>query len=282
MTSEPGKATLLAILNEVRAGREDVKAAVTDHEARIRVLERKNMKVSAVVSGIVSIIVALATLFAGGCVPAPTASTLSREATVQVEVVGLTEYGVAGWSGTGWYIADHILATAGHVCEGSTLYTTYSTSDGQDATVIYDHDTYGVDDVCLLYVDKPGKVLGIGAMPADGDLVMYTGYPSGTRGTYHGEVSGIEEDGTILVSIAAYGGASGSAVLDEETGRVIGMLVLGDFRFTHHVWLVPPASLIAARDFARDYLDKLRDEPWTTVTNTLINGALETWDDAGQ
>ena len=258
---EPGKATLLAILNEVRASRADVKAAVADHEARIRVLERKNMKVSAVVSGVVSIIVALAALFGTGCAaPRVNAGTLSREATTQVRAVGLTPYGVRGWSGTGWYIASEgdrsVIATAGHVC-ASEMLTLYEVSDGTLALPIYDHDE-DANDVCLLEVMTKSRPLKLGSVPDIGDAVTYTGYPDGVLGTYHGEVSGIDpEDGLVLVSIPAYFGASGSAVLDDKTGRVVGMLVMGDPNFPGHAWLVGVDRLKEARDFANDYLETL-------------------------
>lgn len=276
---EPGKATLLAILNEVRAAREDIKDSVADHETRIRALERKNMKASAVVSGVVSIVVALATLFASGCVPAKSANTMSRESSLQVQAVGLTDYGLAGWSGTGWYIATDgqysVIATAGHVCEGSSLTSMYGTSDGNDAIVIYDHDEYQVDDVCLLLVEAKGIPLRIGGVPAEDARLTYTGYPNGTRGTYHGEVSGFSEGGVVDVSIPAYYGSSGSAVLDDSTGTVIGMLVTGDTQFTQHASLVGAAALHRAQDFATDFLKRLRSEPWSTVVNTLVTGALD-------
>ncbi len=280
---EPGKATLLAILNEVKAGREDVKAAVTDHEDRIRVLERKNMKVSAVVSGIVSVIVALATLFAGGCAHSKSANTLSREATIRVDAVGITDFGFGAWAGTGWYIATDgqysVIATAGHVCEGSSITTLYGTSDGHDAVVIYDHDESQVDDTCLLLVKGAHAPLSIGGVPAGDAKVTYTGYPNGTRGTYHGEVAGVRDNGVVDVSVPAYFGSSGSAVLDDSTGKVIGMLVTGDTEFTHHASLVGSAALHRAQDFAKDYLKRLRADPWDTVVGTLVTAALDTGED---
>lgn len=260
--TEPGKATLVAILNEVRAGRAENMARVNDHEARIRVLERKNMAASAIVSGVVSVIVALVAAFGAGCaVPQKDPGTLSREATVEIEVVSLSWGGGSGsGSGTGWYIATDgersIIATAGHVCDtGPEDAVVYTTSDGAVAFPIYDHDEWKTDDVCLLQVFRASRPLRVGGVPDLGDKVFYTGYPAGTLGTYHGEVSAVEEEGVVLVSVPTYPGASGSAVMDESTGRVVGMLVVVDTYFYHHAWCVGSAALHRARDFAVDYLD---------------------------
>lgn len=280
---EPGKATLLAIFQVVKATRDDLHAFREDHELRLRALERKRTLVAGISGAVASVIVALIAAFLGGCVPAQSASMLSREATVEVEAVGITPYGIAGWSGTGWYIASNerygVLATAGHVCGGSSISTLYTTSAGETAQVIYDHDVQGTDDVCLMLVPSPGRVLRIGGVPDVGDAVVYTGYPDGVIGTYHGEVSGVDPDGQVLVSIAGYGGSSGAAVLDNTTGDVVGMLVMGDYRFTHHVWLVGTASLYRAQQYARDFLYRLRVDPWATVTATLVQGALDTFPD---
>ncbi len=174
-------------------------------------------------------------------------------ATVEVEMVWV---GVGDGSATAWYIAGNehfgVVATAGHVCEDFFVYTL---SDGNVALPVgYDHDEAETDDVCLLFTLAPAPaVLELATTPAKvGDQVDYYGYPSGERAHFYGEVSAINDDGSVVVSIPGYYGASGSAIVRD--GRVVGLLNTGHVDFGNLITATGLEALKKAKAAADEWL----------------------------
>lgn len=146
--------------------------------------------------------------------------TIAHTATVYI-VHDAGELGA--FAGTGWFVDDYLVVTAGHVCMGPGTLKMALTSGAQyDATVVgaLEHP-----DVCLLRVaaPAPAKLTLAKETPTTlGTRVWYVGYPSHKLALHDGRVA--EEDGDYLVvSIDAWFGASGSALLNER-GEVVGLL----------------------------------------------------------
>lgn len=220
-------------------------------------------------------LVAVLSLVGSACyVPGPQHPTPSERAAI-VEITGttLTEWGPRRWTGTGTYIGNRgntgLLVTAGHVCDGSPIVTSYTDENGAVLLPIYDHDT-DADDTCIMISDrKAPAVIHVGSEPpAPGDLVSYSGYPSGSRGTFRGEVESTSADGRISVTIPVYFGASGSVLLNWN-GEAVGILSTGDMRFHHHAWFIGPAALWRAYTYGQQYLADLYSNPYLTTVGTL-------------
>lgn len=208
--------------------------------------------------------------------------------TTEIQVSAVVAVGghsaFAGWTGTGWYIAEDgdnsVVATAGHVCmyRGDTIgpvevlmtFSTVSSPEPVDAYPIYDHDG-SPDDTCLLYVphSAPG-VIKIGPDPKQGDPVSYVGFPHGNLGTHTGTVIGLEPDnGYLIASIPVYFGASGSAVVDSR-GRAVGIISVGDMTTQQRAGLVPTSYLRQAKAYADAFLRRLRTKPFETSRGVIL------------
>lgn len=99
--------------------------------------------------------------------------------------------------------------------------------------------------------------------------MTYRGYPGGTLGFYRGDVVQVDRAGNILVSIAGFYGASGSAVVRD--GRAVGVLVAG------HMDHGPAGAIVAtglgdlrvAKAEAEAVLDRLESAPLETVLEAV-------------
>lgn len=256
---------------EVRAMRkamEDGFASVSNRfdtlEGRVGTLEKPRPGPS--VKGFASVMLVLTLLLTscrvGGEVPKEPAQVHPRDATVFIHMTDGWQEGYA----TGWFIATDgeysIVATAGHVCDPGLFYGISTDTVSLDKTgtetvalPIYDVDNAPTEDLCLLVTKlvAPAVLPVAEVSPGQDDAVHYTGYPSGTRGSYSGTVEDVDANGVILLNIPGYFGASGSAVLN-DAGEVVGVLSMGDMRFTHHIWLSGTASLNRAKIAADDFL----------------------------
>lgn len=279
---QPGVALAIAIGlgREVRVMRKAMETGLADVSARFsslegRVTELEKPKNGPAVRGFGAR--AMGTLgilalfmgcqVAGRTVEAPKA-VQPRDATVFIHMTDPDPiFGGEGYA-TGWYIASDsersVIATAGHVCDAGLVYgvsQVVSLEDDyeaveEEAYAFYDIDEAPSTDVCLLVVNHPAPaVLPIAEVEPTADApVHYTGYPSGTRGSYTGTVENVNpETGTILLNIPGFFGASGSAVLNGD-GEVVGVLSMGDMRFPHHVWLTGTFSMTLAKIAADEHL----------------------------
>lgn len=238
------------VLNQVR---ELVEKIALDHEARIRALESKKTIVNAIVSGIVSLAVAVVASLAGcGATPDPEVvqfpepeMTPERAMLASAYVEARPEYEPGsldealcemfgcGWSGTAWWVGKDTLVTAGHVCDSAVpTQVSYGSHEAwAEVEVAYDDD---VTDVCVLKTKEPNFWaiwfdLASHSKMQIGDPVWTWGYPSGEPslqyGYYTGRVEATEENGPrLIVALTGWYGASGSAVMN-EAGDVVGVLV---------------------------------------------------------
>jgi hypothetical protein len=130
--------------------------------------------------------------------------------------------------GSGFFIADEIIATNAHVIEGASSGTAKLVGSEQkfsiQGTVALDRHT----DLALLKVGSSAPALNLGpdAKPSVGDNVFVVGNPLGLEGTFsEGIVSGIrsiESDSILQMTAPISPGSSGGPVMN-DSGIVIGV-----------------------------------------------------------
>lgn len=181
--------------------------------------------------------------------PAPADAARAYKATV--EIVVRTPLG--GIRGTGWFLEDGVVVTAGHVClPGAMSVTLY---DGSEHVAKIEYVS-PISDVCVLSTtaDAPEHFSLARQRAADmvfGTPVWYVGYPSGVLALGEGRVSGLTKDGNLAVSVPGWFGASGSALLDEH-GDVVGVLSALGTGNGFVILFVPVEALDEALGAARD------------------------------
>ena len=161
--------------------------------------------------------------------PASTVSGLervSRQSSVKIYV--LNDSSVGHGSGTYFVYRDqHFVLTAYHVTEGGQNIIG-ELGDFILPLTPFVHNE--LSDIAILTVSpypnaKPFKLrLASQNNIKIGQRVLYTGYPNLTGPlTIYGTVAGFSVDNSIILQSYAWGGASGSAVLDYK-GRLIGVV----------------------------------------------------------
>ncbi len=140
-----------------------------------------------------------------------------------VKLASVVEGEVQGYC-TGWKISPTHMMTAGHCCDEGTTFLMEGPHaiPGETAKVSYDDDEH---DVCVL----KGKMMGtpIKIAPRDpmlGAAVWTAGFPKTHYLISSGYWSGRENDNQGRVSVAVWGGASGSPIMDSR-GDAVCMLV---------------------------------------------------------
>lgn len=147
-----------------------------------------------------------------------------------VKIICLTEGGGVG-HGSGAYLSlkdQNYVVTATHVIQNAVKISAFEGGIFYDMTpVIVFQDA----DISILKIQKlPGKV----ALPLEkvkvseesniGDHVVYTGYPNLTGPlTVFGQISGHSSQTSIILQSYAWGGASGSLVLNGK-GQLVAIL----------------------------------------------------------
>jgi len=130
--------------------------------------------------------------------------------------------------GTGFFIADGIIATNAHVIQGAVSGTAKLIGTGRKVPI---QGTVAVDrriDLALLKVASSAPALSLGrdAKPAVGDKVYVVGNPLGLEGTFsEGIVSSIrsvDSDSILQMTAPISPGSSGGPVMD-DSGIVIGV-----------------------------------------------------------
>jgi hypothetical protein len=147
--------------------------------------------------------------------------TMSDPAVVELVMV---EKGVVVSGCTAWKLDSTKLMTAGHCCEPEYTYLTRGPHavPGTIATALYDDDEH---DVCVL----KGQALGAPIRLAERDPIMgaavwTAGYPQSQYLISSGYWSGRDSKNRCKASVAVWGGASGSVIMDSR-GYAVGLLV---------------------------------------------------------
>jgi hypothetical protein len=125
-------------------------------------------------------------------------------------------------------VGTDLAMTAGHCCDPSTKEETIMyhavgphAVPGASFEVLHDDDAH---DVCVMRGKMKGAPLHLALHdPTVGARVWTAGYPKTVFLISEGLWSGRDPDGEAMASIAVWGGASGSPVMDNE-GRVVGVL----------------------------------------------------------
>lgn len=156
---------------------------------------------------------------------------------------------------SGFLVADNIIATAGHCvqdpnfCKEARFVFDFSVdSKGRDPHTVKVEDTYGcakvlheeIDgngaDFALVELDRPvvGRtpVRFASSAPKTGESVFVIGHPVGLPAKIAGGAKvRRNSSGFFVANLDTYGGNSGSAVFNESTNEVAGILVRGETDF---------------------------------------------------
>ncbi len=152
-------------------------------------------------------------------------------------------------------VGDDMIATAGHCidiarCPQSSFVFAYrmsqtgeapnsvSSSEIYHCQAVLEREQTGEQDYALVKLDRPvrgHRILTLAKDPvAVGDTVVTIGHPSGipTKITDNGVVRSTKPE-FFTANLDTYGGNSGSAVLDQNTLQVVGILVRGESDFVY-------------------------------------------------
>jgi len=184
-------------------------------------------------------------------------SILKKSRDASVEVSSYDYYGNLV-SGSGAYVKykdRYYILTAAHVVSGSSVAMVSYGSEKIIAEVFYCDD---VSDIALLSLEGMFTRTALNwkvASPKIGGRVLYTGFPNMYDNlTIEGYISGTHS-GRLILHSYAWGGASGSVVLDRRGGIVgivsaidIGHGVSGHAQLVEDLVVVVPISEIKIKD----------------------------------
>lgn len=151
--------------------------------------------------------------------------------------------------GSGFFIADGIIATNAHVIEGAASGTAKLIGSEQKFSIL---GTVALDlhaDLALLKVGGSAPALNLGpdSKPAVGDKVYVVGNPLGLEGTFsEGIISGIrsiESDSILQMTAPISPGSSGGPVMN-DSGTVIGVAV-ATFKDGQNLNLAVPVAYLS-------------------------------------
>jgi len=152
-------------------------------------------------------------------------------------------------------VGDDMVATAGHCiddsrCPQSSFVFTYrmseqgiapmsvSSSEVYACKQVLEREQTGAQDYALVQLDRPvrgHRILTLAKDPVQvGDAVLTVGHPSGipTKITDNGVVRSTKS-AFFTANLDTYGGNSGSAVFNQNTLEVVGILVRGESDFVY-------------------------------------------------
>ena len=165
--------------------------------------------------------------------------------------------------GSGFFVADGVIATNAHVIEGAFSGTAKLIGSSQKAQILGSITVDRYADLALLKVGTkaPSLPLGPSANPTVGDNVYVVGNPLGLEGTFsEGIISGVRSigaDSILQMTAPISPGSSGGPVMD-STGAVIGVSV-ATFQDGQNLNLAVPVS----------YLSRLLSSATTQVLTPL-------------
>ena len=162
--------------------------------------------------------------------------------------------------------------TAAHVCDESDIFKQFSylpklKIDVKFFVITLEEDKklvqivdYNVEhDVCVVWVENlfAQPVAISPSAPVPGDLVLNIAAPLGVFSKnmvpiFQGVYSGIDEEGRAVYTLPAFGGSSGSPILNSK-GELIGM-VHSTLRYFNHIAISP--SYKAMREFLNTTIDR--------------------------
>lgn len=161
---------------------------------------------------------------------------------------------------SGFLVGSNTIITAGHCmrsvenCENTRFVFGYSyNEENSNPLEVPKDNVYGCSkivesvtnaltgiDFAIIKTDRPVKkfnplYLRTQDQVNNDEPVTVIGYPSGLPGKYAdgGVVRSTEEEGYFVTSLDTYGGNSGSAVFNSDTGLVEGILVRGDTDYVY-------------------------------------------------
>ena len=150
--------------------------------------------------------------------------------------------------GSGFFVADGVIATNAHVIEGAFSGTAKLIGNNQRIQLLGSIVVDRHADLALLKVNSPAPSLALGptASPTVGDHVYVVGNPLGLEGTFsEGIVSGVRSIGTdsILQMTAPISPWSSGGPVMDSTGAVIGVSV-ATFQDGQNLNLAVPVSYL--------------------------------------
>jgi len=160
-----------------------------------------------------------------------------RDQALALSVEGLAfhgdKIGKQGWSGSGFWVSNEIIATNAHVAtRANVIHAKDDKGNKYRFTTIVGIDRQA--DIAYLKADRPADVEGVEfyTRPDDprdlrGRHVIVTGNTGGLGISYYnGEITNVvgkSGNEQILHNANTAGGASGSPLFDEETNKVVGI-----------------------------------------------------------
>ncbi len=158
--------------------------------------------------------------------------------------------------GSGVYLGDGFILTAGHVGKGaSTVKVKMDDNSIAEGAVLWASYAAGIPDVSLIYVEPKQMARAAVATlscekPHLGQYVRIVGSPRdvefittwGRIGRADAPSSGSHFRYVIAMDATATNGVSGGPVFDEDTGKLIGLLVAG-YPGTGYSFMTPGAEI---------------------------------------
>lgn len=174
---------------------------------------------------------------------------------------------------SGFLVGEDLIATAGHcinadTCSSNSFVFGFRTdSQGETPEDISKDEVYkckavlareltGAQDYALVRLDRPVKdhrVLKLKSAESEaGDEVLVIGHPTGlpTKVTDKAVVREVKK-GFFVTNLDTYGGNSGSAVFDQASKEIVGILVRGETDYTYDSEMSCLRSHVCAADFCR-------------------------------
>ncbi len=175
---------------------------------------------------------------------------------------------------SGALIASDLIVTAGHCfrslkdCSTTQIVFDYAITENKSplnsipaenvfhcAEILYSSEQKNAADFAIIRLDRPvegRKILSFANEDvAENDQLMMIGHPNGlpTKLTMNGKVRSLQNENFFVASIDSYTGNSGSAVFNQKTKEIVGVLARGenDYELKNSCYV----SKVCAEDLCR-------------------------------